>query len=252
MTDEGRIPTLVARTNFRTYDIACIPCEKSGRPCYIVSDGSPRSRKCGTCADHKSKALTCDFSNHNPNISSPASPAAGASSSSPSSKPAAGGSGRRASGAPPGGAPSSFGGKPAEDVKPKVGRAGKAKEKERVPVADVMGLSDLLVDALHDVKDDLVGREETRKVLRAVSKAVGAFADWADNVDPSSGSRPAGFDFNGEKAKLVQAIIDARPLFKRESTSPLPPFVEPVFESRKRKRLSPSDDEKERGESEEK
>ncbi|KAI5476630.1 Gag-Pol polyprotein [Pseudohyphozyma bogoriensis] len=85
-----------------------------------------------------------------------------------------------------------------EDVKPKVDK-GKAKEKERVPVTDIVGLSDMFVGASNNVKLDLVGRDEARKIVRAVAKAVAAFSDWADNVDPLSGARTGSFDFEGEK-----------------------------------------------------
>ncbi|KAI5479167.1 hypothetical protein MNV49_004027 [Pseudohyphozyma bogoriensis] len=251
MNAEQRMPTLAPRTQFETYDIRCAPCVKGGFECYIVSTHSPTSRKCGTCADHRSKSRACSFAVRNPNLvgPAPASPAVEASSSSsPTVKPSS--SVKHGLESPSGGVPKKKRTRSAredsEDVKPKVAKGkakGKEKEKERVPVADIVGLSDMFVGAFDDVKVELVGRDEARKIVRAVAKAVAAFSDWADIVDPTSGERKGDFDFDGKKARLVKAIRDSRPkpLFRAESTTP--DFVEPVFERSKRKELLPSEGE---------
>ncbi|KAI5477098.1 hypothetical protein MNV49_006897 [Pseudohyphozyma bogoriensis] len=217
MNAEQHMPTLAPRTQFETYDIRCAPCVKGGFECYIVSTHSPTSRKCGTSV-------------RNPNLPSSSVKHGLESPSGSVPKRKRTRSAREES----------------EDVKPKVTKEkakGKEKEKERVPVADIVGLSDMFVGAFDDVKVELVGRDEARKIVRAVAKAVAAFSDWANIVDPSSGERKGDFDFVGEKAKLVKAIRDSKPkpLFRAESTPP--DFVEPVFERSKRKELSPSEGE---------
>ncbi|KAI5476031.1 DNA mismatch repair protein msh6 [Pseudohyphozyma bogoriensis] len=201
MNAEQRMPTLAPRTQFETYDIRCAPCVKGG-----------------------SKSRACSFAVRNPNLvgPAPASPAVEASSSSsPTVKPSS--SVKHGLESPSGSVPKKKRTRSAreesEDVKPKVAKEkakGKEKEKERVPVADIVGLSDMPLPA---------------------------FSDWADIVDPTSGERKGDFDFDGEKAKLVKAIRDSRPkpLFRAESTTP--DFVEPVFERSKRKELSPSEGE---------
>ncbi|KAI5480227.1 hypothetical protein MNV49_001557 [Pseudohyphozyma bogoriensis] len=247
MNAEQRMPTLAPRTQFETYDIRCAPCVKGGFECYIVSTHSPTSRKCGTSDGFRVGQL-CETPTLWVLLRLSPAVEASTSSSSPTVKPSS--SVKHGLESPSGSVPKRKRTRSArgesEDVKPKVTKEkakGKEKEKERVPVADIVGLSDMFVGAFDDVKVELVGRDEARKIVRAVAKAIAAFSDWADIVDPSSGERKGDFDFVGEKAKLVKAIRDSKPkpLFRAESTPP--DFVEPVFERSKRKELSPSEGE---------